>query len=131
MPDMAPKFMDPLRFQSDHSLDVCGPTNKANGGTQLNITRIVIADHKGELMDRAFEPAITSKPDTEWEANFFAGADGTLLDGPGIGLAIAFVNMPGGATKDASWAQAIHLTHKQAAAASGNGAGDAAAVATP
>jgi hypothetical protein len=119
MSDMGPRFMDPLHFQSDHSLDVCGPTRDADGGTQLNITRLVIADHKGNIIDHVCDPPVIGLPGQEWETDL-DGADQTLQDGAAIGLAIGYVDLPGGGRQDVSWAQALQLTHK-AAAASGDG----------
>ena len=123
MPNMAPKFMDPLHFQADRSLDVCGPTNEQGGQVaSLNITRLVIADHLGNLIDHTCDPPIVSQPgpDAEWETDF-EDADGDLVDGPAIGLAIGFLVMQDGSQQPISWAQAIRLTHKPAAATGGNG----------
>jgi hypothetical protein len=112
MPAMAPKFMNTLHFQADGSLDVCGPTNEEGGGVvSLTITRLVVADHNGNLMDRTCEIVSVPGPAVEWEADF-DGADGKLVDGPAIGLAIGYLRMQNGSQVPISWAQAIRLTHK-------------------
>jgi hypothetical protein len=122
MPGMVPKFMNPLHFQADHSLEVCGPTNEQGAQVaSLNVTRLVIADHQGNLIDHTYDPPIQSQPgpDAEWETDF-EDADETLVDGPAIGLAIGFLRMDDGTEQPISWAQAIRLTHRPEVASGGN-----------
>jgi hypothetical protein len=129
MPDMVPKFMKTLHFQADGSLDVCGPTNEDGGNVvSLNVTRLVVADHLGNLIDHPCDPPIVSNPgpNAEWETDL-EDADGQLVDGPGIGLAIGFLIMQDGSQQPVSWASSIRLTHKAEVTASADGRPDVVA----
>jgi hypothetical protein len=79
----------------------------------------VVADHAGNLMDHPCQIVSVPGPAVEWEADF-DGADGKLVDGPAIGLAIGYLRKQDGSQEPISWAQAIRLTHKPEIATGGS-----------
>ncbi len=115
MPDMVPKFDNPLYFDGDE-LEVCGPTNLTSAIKQMKITRVIIRDHLGHVATA--NPKITATPDDPmWEAEIDRGS---LVTGDGHGRAFATVTYTDGHEVDISWDGAFSLLDRGAISAALN-----------
>ena len=104
MPDMAPKFDSPLYFDGDE-LEVCGPTNLSPAVKQMTVTRLIIRDHLGHVVN-ANAKIVVTPTDPMWEIEIDRGS---LVAGDGHGRAFATVTYTDGHEVEITWDGAFPL----------------------
>jgi hypothetical protein len=103
---MGPKFMTPLYFDCNGTLEVCGPTNFGPNDAQLVITELLIKQNDQTVP--APVPIIADAPATEWEVDI-PGAKGRLAVGPATGFAVGRMVKTNGPDDAVSWPGALEL----------------------
>jgi hypothetical protein len=115
MPDMVPKFDNPLYFDGDE-LEVCGPANLSSAIKQMKVTRLILRDHLGHVVNANVKVVVTPA-DPMWETEIDRG---TLVTGDGQGRAFATVTYTDGRQVDISWDGAFQLLDRGAISAALN-----------
>src|SRR5581483_10438448 len=105
---MEPKFMTPLFFGCDGTLEVCGPTNFDPDDVLLEITALTIAQGSARMSPNL--PVITVAPSLTWETEIY-GAKPTLQDGPAIGAAAGYKVKKSGGRVAVAWPGSLTLVN--------------------
>jgi hypothetical protein len=105
---MESRFMTPLYFECDGTLEVCGPTNFGPDDVLLEITQLTIVDQAGNTMSPPNLPIITLAPSPTWETEI-PGAKGTLQAGPATGAAAGFLVKRRGGRDAVAWPGSLTL----------------------
>jgi hypothetical protein len=108
---MGPKFEDPLYFQADGALEVCGPTNFGPDDISLELFQVDVVDKNGEERHVHGLHDLFTK-DEMWEADI-EHAKGRLAVGPARGVAKGRVTKRDGRTKDIEWASHFEIVDTQ------------------
>jgi hypothetical protein len=105
---MESRFMTPLFFECDGTLEVCGPTNFGPDDVLLEITQLTIVDAAGNTMSPPTLPVITLAPSVTWETEI-PGAKGRLQEGPATGAAAGFLVKRGRGRVPVAWPGSLTL----------------------
>lgn len=104
---MGPKFSDPLYFEDDGTLEVCGPANFGPDDVQLEVLKITIVDHRGRRRT-ATPSALVGSGEPMWETEI-ANARSKLAVGKARGVGKARMTEHDGTTRIVRWADHVHL----------------------
>jgi len=103
---MEPKFMTPLSFRCDGTLEVCGPTNFDPDDVLLEITQLTIVQGSARMSPTL--PFITVAPNQNWETEI-SGAKPTLNEGPALGAAAGYKVKKSGGRVPVAWPGSLML----------------------
>jgi hypothetical protein len=98
---MGPKFDDPLYFQSDGALEVCGPANFGPNDISLEVISVTVVDKHGVERHASNVPIFVGAGEM-WETDI-ENARGELSAGPARGVATGRVTKRNGNTQEIQW----------------------------
>jgi hypothetical protein len=98
---MGPKFDDPLYFENDDSLEVCGPTDFGPNDISLELLKVTVVDHNGVELHTP-DLSILFGAGEMWETDI-ENARGVLAVGPAQGVGRGRVTKRNGNTKVIEW----------------------------
>ncbi|HEX2377503.1 MAG TPA: hypothetical protein VHI30_08090 [Gaiellales bacterium] len=108
---MGPKFNNPLYFEEDGVLEVCGPANFGPNDVLLKVEKITIIDHEGHVVEQSFDPPIlVGSGDPMWESEIEDGRD-RLVPGPARGVAQGRVRTRDNGERGIGWADRFDLVN--------------------
>jgi hypothetical protein len=97
---MGPKFDDPLYFQSDDALEVCGPTDFGPNDISFELLKVTVVDKLGKELHRDTHLFFTAGE--MWETDIDQ-ARGVLAVGKARGVGRARVTKRDGSTRIIEW----------------------------
>ena len=103
---MGPKFDDPLYFQSDGALEVCGPTNFGPDDISFELRKVTVVDRHGKQLHT--DTRLFFRAGEMWETDI-ENARGVLAVGSARGVGKGRVTKRDGRTKDVDWAGHVEL----------------------
>ena len=104
---MGPKFDDPLYFQSDNALEVCGPTNFGPNDISFELIKVTVVDKNG--VERSTpDLSIFFTAGEMWETDM-EDVKGVLAVGPARGVGSGRATKRNGNTKMIEWAGRFEL----------------------
>jgi hypothetical protein len=104
---MGPKFDDPLYFQSDGALEVCGPTDFGPNDISFELLKVTVVDKNG-VARHTPELSLHFRAGEMWEADI-EHARGELAVGRARGVGRGCVTKRNGNTKIIEWADHFEL----------------------
>lgn len=108
---MGPKFNDPLYFEEDGTLEVCGPANFSPNDVLLKVEKLTIIDHEGHVVEKDFDPpTLVGSGDPMWESEI-DDALGALVPGPARGVAQGHVRTRDHVERGIGWAGRFELVN--------------------
>jgi hypothetical protein len=110
---MGPRFDDPLYFQSDGALEVCGPANFGPNDVSFELLKVAVRDENGKVMHKTPHPRIVLTQGEMWETDI-ENARGVLAVGPATGFARGRVTKRDGTTKCIEWTGQFDLVDTSA-----------------
>jgi hypothetical protein len=108
---MGPKFQDPLYFEADGALEVCGPTNFGPNDISFELLRITVIDKDGNERHTHDLHLFFTKGEM-WEAEI-EDARHHLVPGPAKGVGKGRVTKRDGEKKDIEWAGRFEIVDTQ------------------
>jgi hypothetical protein len=105
---MGPKFNDPLYFQSDDSLEVCGPANFGPNDISLELLKVTVVDKNGVERHTPDGLSILVAAGEMWETDI-DDARGVLAVGPARGVGRGRVLKRNGNAKVIEWADHFEI----------------------
>jgi hypothetical protein len=103
---MESRFMSPLFFECDGTLEVCGPTLFGPDDVLLEITQLTIK--QGNVAMTPTLPVTAVAPAVTWETEI-PGAKGTLNPGPAVGAAAGYLVKRGVGRVPVAWPGSLEL----------------------
>ena len=110
---MGPRFDDPLYFQSDGALEVCGPANFGPNDVLFELLKVAVTDKNGVVMRKTPVPPIVVAPGEMWEIEI-ENARGVLAVGAATGLGRGRVIRRNGPPKTIEWTGQFDLVDTSA-----------------
>jgi hypothetical protein len=104
---MGPKFNDPLYFESDGALEVCGPANFGPNDISLELLKVTVVDKNG-VERHTGDLSILVTAGEMWETEI-DNANGDLAVGEAKGVGRGRVTKRNGNTKVIEWADHFEL----------------------
>ena len=104
---MGPKFDDPLYFQSDGALEVCGPTNFGPNDISFELLKVTVVDKNG-VERHTPDLSIFFTAGEMWEADI-ENVRGVLAVGRARGVGRGRATKRNGNTKMVEWADHFEL----------------------
>lgn len=106
---MGPRFNDPLYFQADGSLDVCGPTNFHPNDVLFRLVRVTFQqDGKDAITHEYQPPKLFGCCDSMWDGDI-DDARGRLALGQARATGEGRVLHRNGQEEPVTWANFVHL----------------------
>lgn len=106
---MGPRFSDPLYFEQDGALEVCGPANFGPNDISFELLKITIIDHEGNSVQEEFDPPIlVGSGELMWESEI-DDARSRLVVGPARGIGKGRVRRRDHSTQGVGWADQFQL----------------------
>jgi hypothetical protein len=103
---MGPKFDDPLYFQSDGALEVCGPTNFGPNDISFELLKVTVVDKNG-VERHTPNLSLPFRLGDMWETDIENARD--LAGGKARGVGRARVTKRNGNTKIIEWVGRFEL----------------------
>ncbi len=104
---MGPRFNDPLYFQSDGALEVCGPADFGPNDISFELLKVTVVDKNG-LERHTPDLSILVAAGDMWETDI-DGVKGVLAPGTARGVGRGRVTKRNGNTKVIEWADRFEL----------------------
>lgn len=104
---MGPRFNDPLYFQSDGALEVCGPADFGPNDISLELLKVTVVDKNG-VERHTPDLSILVAAGEMWETDI-DNVQGVLAPGPARGVGRGRVTKRNGDKKVIEWADHFDL----------------------